>query len=158
MHYPRERLVHPDLYSARSGYDGELFFLAVAPCLSSANIPVGQVVFSETDLAMQPVASGSTTPTVEHVHSPLDDELERDEALFERYGGDDPEDPPLPTSSQSSTQHDDTAQPITHEPGKRHESHLVSWDGPQDPQNPQHWSRRYKWFVTVLMSILSVNV
>lgn len=120
---------------------------------------------------MPAVASGSNTPynlsspassrtVIEtRARSPLDDELERDEAHFEKYGGDDPEDPPLRTSQSSN--------PATHEvpssspafgKGKDVDPNLVDWDGPNDPKNPQNWSRRYKWFVTVFCSILTLNV
>ncbi|KAM0719288.1 hypothetical protein Q7P37_005193 [Cladosporium fusiforme] len=31
------------------------------------------------------------------------------------------------------------------------ESNIVGWDGPQDPENPQNWSSKYKW--TALMTL-----
>lgn len=39
------------------------------------------------------------------------------------------------------------------EPGE-----LVSWDGPNDPQNPYNWSVRYKWLITALTSAITINV
>ena len=32
-------------------------------------------------------------------------------------------------------------------------SNMVTWDGPNDPRNPRNWSVKYRWFVTVLVSI-----
>ena len=29
---------------------------------------------------------------------------------------------------------------------------LVSWDGPQDPENPPNWSWQRKWVATILVS------
>ncbi|KAK2467139.1 hypothetical protein APHAL10511_000688 [Amanita phalloides] len=37
-------------------------------------------------------------------------------------------------------------------------SSFVSWDGPNDPENPKNWSNRYKWWVTTLIILTSVNV
>lgn len=39
------------------------------------------------------------------------------------------------------------------EPG--HDPNLVEWDGPDDPENPQNWSRGYKWFVTIIMGMVT---
>jgi hypothetical protein len=33
------------------------------------------------------------------------------------------------------------------------DSSVVTWDGPNDPTNPRNWSVKYRWFVTVLVSI-----
>ncbi|CAD6893765.1 unnamed protein product [Tilletia laevis] len=34
----------------------------------------------------------------------------------------------------------------------------VDWDDPNDPQNPQNFSLRYKWGLTLLVSLLTLNV
>lgn len=34
----------------------------------------------------------------------------------------------------------------------------VTWDGPDDPANPQNWSRKKKWWLTIVVSILTINV
>jgi len=94
-----------------------------------------------------PIPSQTTT-----FFEPLDDELEaeirRDEARIEMYGGDDPEDPPSETDHKGVPK----TGPLTND------SNLVTWDGPNDPENPQNWSYRYKWFVTVICSLMTVNV
>jgi DHA1 family multidrug resistance protein-like MFS transporter len=35
------------------------------------------------------------------------------------------------------------------EPGSEH---LVDWDGPNDPNNPQNWSKGYKWWIYMVLS------
>jgi hypothetical protein len=35
---------------------------------------------------------------------------------------------------------------------------VVTWDGPDDPENPKNWSYAYKWWVTAIVCILSLNV
>ena len=74
----------------------------------------------------------------------------RGEEYFERYGGDDIHEPPPkgflvggPTLVQSETCID---------------PNMITWDGPNDPSNPQNWSTTYKWFVTLVCTIITVNV
>ena len=74
----------------------------------------------------------------------------RGEEYFERYGGDDIHKPPPkeflvggPSLVQSETTLD---------------ANMITWDGPNDPSNPQNWSIKYKWFVTVVCTILTINV
>ncbi|KAF8070036.1 MFS general substrate transporter [Lyophyllum atratum] len=87
-------------------------------------------------------------PAFKITHSPLDQEIKQNELRLEKYGGDDIRDPPpqLP---------DGTADP---DPEETIDGSQVSWDGPDDPQNPQNWSTAYKWFITVLCSVMTVNV
>jgi hypothetical protein len=35
---------------------------------------------------------------------------------------------------------------------------FVTWDGPDDPENPKNWSYGYKWWVTAIVCILSLDV
>ena len=35
---------------------------------------------------------------------------------------------------------------------------FVTWDGPDDPENPKNWSYAYKWWITIIMCILSLDV
>src|SRR5260221_626711 len=35
---------------------------------------------------------------------------------------------------------------------------MVDWDGTDDPANPQNWSSKYKWFITVIAIITCMNV
>lgn len=33
---------------------------------------------------------------------------------------------------------------------------LVTWDGPDDPENPMNWTMRKKWFNVAVLSILTI--
>jgi len=35
---------------------------------------------------------------------------------------------------------------------------MATWDGPDDPKNPQNWTIEYKWLVTIVCLIMTVNV
>jgi hypothetical protein len=30
---------------------------------------------------------------------------------------------------------------------------IVTWDSPNDPTNPRNWSVKYRWFITLLVSV-----
>ncbi|KAF2684311.1 MFS multidrug transporter-like protein [Lentithecium fluviatile CBS 122367] len=36
------------------------------------------------------------------------------------------------------------------------EVEVISWDGPNDPDNPFNWSLKYKWFLTVTVCFISI--
>ena len=74
----------------------------------------------------------------------------RGEESFERYGGDDIHEPqakeflvggPIPVQSASTL-----------------DPNMITWDGPNDPSNPQNWSIKYKWFVTAVCTVITINV
>jgi hypothetical protein len=48
-----------------------------------------------------------------------------------------------------------SAQDVSQTEGTRE---FVTWDGPDDPENPKNWSYAYKWWITIIMCILSVDV
>jgi len=48
-----------------------------------------------------------------------------------------------------------TAQDVLQTEGSRE---FVTWDGPDDPENPKNWSYAYKWWITIIMCILSLDV
>lgn len=37
-------------------------------------------------------------------------------------------------------------------------THIVSWDGPDDPQNPMNFSRSRKWTITMVTAFLTLTV
>lgn len=39
-----------------------------------------------------------------------------------------------------------------------HDSNLVGFEGPDDPMNPQNWSRPYKWVLTVVYGMMTFAV
>lgn len=84
--------------------------------------------------------------------SPVYEEAERSEIDIEQYG-DEPQDP-APKSPKFLSK----PSPILKPPAKEQDPNLVTWDGPDDPENPQNWSNGYKWMITVITIIMSVNV
>jgi DHA1 family multidrug resistance protein-like MFS transporter len=74
----------------------------------------------------------------------------RGEEHFERYGGDDIHEPPpkeFLVGGLSLAQSETTL-----------DAKMITWDSPNDPSNPQNWSIKYKWFVTVVCTVITVNV
>ncbi|KAL1700521.1 major facilitator superfamily domain-containing protein [Schizophyllum commune] len=71
----------------------------------------------------------------------LQREITRQEARIEQYGGDDVEPP----------QHE-KVQPPAEDPNR------VAWDGPDDQLNPQNWTETRRWLITLVCSLMTVNV
>ena len=38
-------------------------------------------------------------------------------------------------------------------PESEADTYVVTWDGPDDPENPRNWSLKYRWFVTGLVCL-----
>jgi MFS transporter, DHA1 family, multidrug resistance protein len=74
----------------------------------------------------------------------LEEEIAREEKAFEAYGGDDPHEPAKHNSA--------------HPTEDQKNQNVVTWDGPDDPTNPQNWTKSYKWFITVLCCVMTINV
>lgn len=85
---------------------------------------------------------------MQQINPHVAEELHREELRAEEYGGDDPLDP-LPKENGHV--------PIVEDEPKA-DPNKVAWDGPDDPTNPQNWTRGRKWFITVLCLIMTVNV
>jgi len=94
-------------------------------------------------VSSHPANNESNNP--EQVTPPAYEEAEWIEHEIEQYGGDEPQDPPVKFPTKSSSH-----------PAK--DPNLVAWDGPNDPENPQNWSVRYKWFMTIVVIVMTVNV
>ena len=74
----------------------------------------------------------------------------RGEDYFERHGGDNIHEPPpkeLFAGGPNLAKSDSTI-----------DANMITWDGPNDPLNPQNWSIMYKCFVTVVCTIITINV
>ena len=91
-------------------------------------------------------------PEVRNDGSPQMHITSHGEEYSERYGGNDIHEPPPkefliggPSRLQSESE-------ITLD------ANLVTWDGPNDPSNPQNWSIKYKWWVTVVCTVMTINV
>lgn len=80
-----------------------------------------------------------------------------------RYGGDDIHDPaPKPRTTSGHRRSvsgglERVAVSMSRTPAPD-PNHVVDWDGPDDPQNPQNWSRSYKWLLTAICMLLCLNV
>ncbi|KAJ7732657.1 MFS general substrate transporter [Mycena metata] len=77
----------------------------------------------------------------------LEQELASDEEEIHLYGGDAPS-PPPPKSPKLWA-------PTPRVPLDPEE---ITWDGPNDPANPQTWPIRKKWLLTLVCCIMTVNV
>ena len=42
-------------------------------------------------------------------------------------------------------------------PSEKDERFLVTFDGPDDPENPLNWSKAYRWYLTFMASFLVLN-
>ena len=111
-----------------------------------ANSTRSSFTYLERAVSPQSEKTKASTPAPENTLKEL---TSRGEEEIERYGGDDPRDPPLKSPGAVSV-----AVPAlpTEDPNR------VTWDGPDDPTNPQNWSRGYKWFLTLVCIIMTVNV
>ena len=74
----------------------------------------------------------------------------RGEESIERYGGDDIHEPQAKEFIHGG--------PIPVESVTTLDPNMITWDGPNDPLNPQNWSIKYKWFVTVVCTVITINV
>jgi multidrug resistance protein len=79
--------------------------------------------------------SVSPTPTIFEPTAPLEPETKHERPGFDWT---------LSVTSESTLEHP--------------EPKAVTWDGPDDPNNPQNWSYGYKWFVTLICGLLTLNV
>ncbi|KAF5309967.1 hypothetical protein D9619_010265 [Psilocybe cf. subviscida] len=123
------------------------------------------------DLQDAPTAVNSARTSLTYLESPLPADLEKEndkaststEAAdrlvrltsqgkeeIERYGGDDPHEPE-PKSEVNN-------QPALPLPQPKTDPNMITWDGPNDPENPQSWSIKKKWAITMVCIIMTVNV
>ena len=113
------------------------------------------------------------TKTLSNPRTRLEREISRDERDVQMYGGDAIRDPPLrsPDSLIRETISEYHSEDGTAIGGHVLESeardvaadtttdtNLVGWDGPDDLENPQNWSVKYKWIVTGICILMTVNV
>lgn len=92
-------------------------------------------------------APQETRPT-----SPLDTEIAEAELAYEKYGGDDIHEPAPKESIDTPTPPPNPFAPKPVDPN------MVTWDGPDDQENPQNWPDSRKWLITVICALLTVNV
>jgi MFS transporter, DHA1 family, multidrug resistance protein len=93
--------------------------------------------------------NGAKVDQDQSTHTHIAEIAARGEEHFERYGGDDIHEPPpkeLNVGGASIALSESTI-----------DENMVTWDGPNDPTNPQNWSIKYKWLVTVVLIILTFD-
>ncbi|KAF9044209.1 MFS polyamine transporter [Panaeolus papilionaceus] len=93
--------------------------------------------------------SEKKTVTISGNGSPLEEIVSSGEEAIERYGGDDIHEPPSKAPAPAAS---------GFSPAPTIDANMVTWDGPNDPANPQNWSIPYKWLITALCIIMTVNV
>lgn len=74
----------------------------------------------------------------------LDAEIANEQHDIDEYAGDDP--------------HKPTVDKIPATPEGNQDQNLVTWEGPKDPANPKNWKSSYRWFLTGLCCITTLNV
>lgn len=71
--------------------------------------------------------------------------------------------PPIASTGSTDTVSTVDSKVVMYEDNKEslHEQDIapspVTWDGPNDPQNPQNWSLRRKWIITLVTSGVTIN-
>ncbi|KAJ3562188.1 hypothetical protein NP233_g9733 [Leucocoprinus birnbaumii] len=125
------------------------------------------------------------TQTLTNPRTRLEREISRDEREFQMYGGAAIREPPVKPAPAIGEEPDrevaaerearspearerELATQVEAEAEDREgveveeeptiDVNLVGWDGPDDPENPQNWSVKYKWFVTLICILMTVNV
>lgn len=96
--------------------------------------------------ARSSITALNEAPSTSHALPPaLEQEIADDEQRIEKYGADDinepePKDHPLAFLSAPK------------------DPNMVTWDGPDDPNNPQNFSTFRKWLVTFVCVLTTINV
>jgi hypothetical protein len=67
-------------------------------------------------------------------------------------------DEPQPKILDDDKSSRDTAPSIAQDVSQEATREFVTWDGPDDPENPKNWSYAYKWWITIIMCIISLDV
>lgn len=66
---------------------------------------------------------------------------------------------PDPYNGQSEAMDDVEKQKTQDNQGElEKDPNLIEWDGPDDPENPQNWSSRYKWFITGVLGMMTFTI
>ena len=107
---------------------------------------------------MATIAEGTHVSYIASLETRLEEEIEKNEAAFEHYGGDDPHEP---AAFAKETPFSPTSTVVSRPPSPQvdeEDPDMVTWDGPEDPENPQNWSNRYRWFITISCLVMTLNV
>ncbi|KAF7969427.1 hypothetical protein HWV62_27375 [Athelia sp. TMB] len=74
----------------------------------------------------------------------VESEIAHVERALDTYAG---SDPPMATIEKT--------QPP---PGEQVDPNIVTWDGPDDPKNPKNWSTGYRYFLSMVACVTTLNV
>ena len=118
----------------------------------SSNSPVN--VGNDDTRSSVTVADSSYNPEARHPRSSSNASPENvhDDASTEKRSANDA--PPSRPNSSSTTLSTHTAAPETPVP----DPNLVTWDGPDDPENPKTWPARRRWVITIANSLITLCV
>lgn len=116
----------------------------------TSTLPIRHIMeHTSSHSAQSSVTMLDAPPTIRPSHpSQLDSEIADEEARMEMYGGDDVREPPLLSPKRELSSFEASSP----------SSAPVTWDGPQDPHNPQNWTVLRKWLLTILCAGMTVNV
>ena len=53
---------------------------------------------------------------------------------------------------------DDVVLTVAQDVSQEDTREFVTWGGPDDPENPKNWSYAYKWWITIIVCVLSLEV
>ena len=66
--------------------------------------------------------------------------------------------PSIDDSGRDIEKEADASKPKSHNDGPPNDPNLVVFDGPDDPANPQNFSKRKKWMITILLSLMTLTI
>ena len=92
-----------------------------------------------------PRRDSSSSTLAQDARTEAKSETRNEAAARRRVGGDGDGDSDL----DSNVSHDQVPEKAN--------AYQVDWDGPDDPENPQNWSRSSRWYYTLLGSLLVFN-
>ncbi|THV03329.1 MFS polyamine transporter [Dendrothele bispora CBS 962.96] len=87
----------------------------------------------------------SSITIIDRTRHALEQEILSEEKRIKKYANDDVHEPETYVQQVS-------------EPQSEEKEKFVTWDGPDDPTNPQNWSNTKKWLITILCASITVNV
>jgi hypothetical protein len=119
--------------------------LTMSSCSRSSSLTI-----TSTSSAPTSPACSSTTTIFQDEQLAIKLETEPNEARFEFHSGNDPQAPPAKNNSSAS--------PLPFLPKPNTDPNVVTWDGPEDPENPKNWSLCYRWCITIACTLMTLNV
>jgi hypothetical protein len=85
-------------------------------------------------------------------------ELSPTATMVERPASSGSDEPPLKIPDDDKSSRGAASSIVQDVSQKEATREFVTWDGPDDPENPKNWSYAYKWWITIIMCILCLDV